>query len=129
MLLFYLYIFCIFYWSNNVSNIKILFYSENAQTQIEIEEYITDDITKKILSHQLDAADIYGLECNGRLNKLMGFVIASFKSHYNGKDVSSIKKLDHLTKDISIPSKSRKNIANNLNVSYFYLMHISLFNR
>ena len=63
------------------------------------------------------------------LIKLTGFVIVSFKSHYNGKDVSSIKKLDHLTKDILIPSRSGKNIANNLNVRYLYLMHIFLFNK
>ena len=88
----------------------ILFYSESSQTQIEIEEYITDDITKKVLSRQLGAADIFELERNGGLNKLTEFVIASFKSHYNGKDVSSIKKLDHLTKDILIPSRSGKNI-------------------
>jgi hypothetical protein len=59
------------------------------------------------------------LDRDGGLLKLAEFVQASFKLHYKKRDVNGIKTLDAMTKDLLIPSRSGKDIANSLKVSYF----------
>ena len=88
-------------------------------TPNQIKEYISDDVTKKVLGRQLGAVDISKLNCDGCLSSLTEFVRSSFRLHFRERDVNGVKKLDPMTKDLLIPSRSAKNIANSLNVSYF----------
>ncbi len=90
----------------------------SARTTINIKDYITDDVTKNMLSRQLGAVDLFELERNDGIKKLTEFVLESFKSHFKGRDNEGVKKLDHITKDLKIPSRSGKNIANILKVSF-----------
>jgi hypothetical protein len=95
-----------------------LVYNESTRTSINIEDYISNDITKNVLSRQLGAVDLFELERSNGIETLTEFVLASFKSHFNGRDNEGVKKLDHITKDLKIPSRSGKNIANVLKVSF-----------
>lgn len=88
-------------------------------TPNQIKEYISDDVTKKVLGRQLGAVDSSKLDRDGCLSRLTEFVRSSFKLHFRERDVSGVKRLDTMTKDLLIPSRSAKNIANSLNVSYF----------
>ena len=76
------------------------------------------DVAKKVLNRFLEAVIVSELYKNGGLETLQKFVIESFKAHYNSKNIKAIKELDSITKDLLIPSRSGKNIANFLNVSF-----------
>src|SRR5690348_17117622 len=92
----------------------------------EIEHLVGETITKTILSRQLGAVNITQLKEEGGLEILMKFVRESFKSTWNGKNLSAIKSLDTMTKDLQIPSRSGKDIANLSKVSYYILFINSL---
>ena len=65
-----------------------------------------------MLSCQLGAVDISELERNDGLKKLIEFVQKTFKVHFNGRDNKVLRKLEYITKDLRIPSRSGRNIAN-----------------
>ena len=50
--------------------------------------------------------------------KLTEFVRASFQASFNRRNVEEVKRLNYITKDLQIPSKSKKNIANLINVKF-----------
>ena len=79
---------------------------------MKVEDFITDDVTKKILHRQLEAVNILELERSDGMKKLTEFVIASFKSHFDNRDNEKIKKLNYIMKDLKIPSRSGKDLAN-----------------
>lgn len=79
----------------------------------------------KVLSRQLSAVNTSKLKESG-VETLIEFVRESFKVSWRGKDLTAIKSLDRITKDLEIPSRSGRNIANFLNVSYFHI-HNHLF--
>lgn len=74
---------------------------------------------QKILSRQLVAVNIAELINNRGLDVLVDFVREAFKISWNGKNLSAIKDLDRMTKELSIPSRSGSKIVNSLSVSYF----------
>ena len=88
-------------------------------TPNQIKEYISDDVTKKVLGCQLGAVDILKLDRDGCLSSLTEFVKLSFRLHFRERDINGVKRLDTMIKNLLIPSKSTKNIVNSLNVSYF----------
>lgn len=94
-----------------------LIYSATSSTEIAIEDYIDDDATKKVFSRQFLAVNTIELGRSDGMSKLTEFVRESFRAHYDGRNNDKVKQLDHMTKDLSIPSRSGSNIANDLNVS------------
>ena len=71
-------------------------------------------VIKKVLSRQLAAINQQILKQNGSLEKLVDFVRESFKVSWQEKDLDAIKSLDYMTKDLTIPSRSEKNICNEI---------------
>jgi hypothetical protein len=54
---------------------------------------------------------------NGGFEMLVNFVRESFKVSWGGKNLSAIKELDSMTKEMKIPSRSGSGIVNSLSVS------------
>ena len=84
-------------------------------------------VIKKVLSRQLAAVNQQTLKQIGSLEKLVEFVQESFKVSWRGKDLSAIKSLDYMTKNLTIPSRSGRNFCNKLNVSYLFFHLILIF--
>jgi hypothetical protein len=63
--------------------------------------------------------NISELMSNGGFDTLVDFVRETFKVSWNGKNLSAVKDLDSMTKELSIPSRSGSKIVNSLSVSYF----------
>lgn len=78
----------------------------------DIEQFIGETVTMKVLSRQLAAVNISQLKDNGGFEPLVEFVRESFKVSWRGKDLQAIKSLDVITRDLKIPSRSGKDIAN-----------------
>jgi hypothetical protein len=83
-------------------------------------------VTKKVLSRQFAAVNQQILKQTGSLEKLVEFVQESFKVSWQGKDLSAIKSLDYMTKNLTIPSRSGRNFCNKLSVSYLLFFHLIL---
>lgn len=77
-------------------------------------------VTNKVLSRQLSAVNQQTLKQTSSLEKLVEFVQESFKVSWQGKDLSAIKSLDYMTKNLTIPSRSGRNFCNKLSVSYLF---------
>lgn len=87
-------------------------------------DFISEEVvTKRILKRQLAVVDTNELKKMDSFEKLIEFARETFKIHWKSKDLEAVKKLDYITKDIYIPSRSGFNIANNLMVYilFFYL--------
>jgi hypothetical protein len=69
-------------------------------------------VVKKVLSWQLSAVNQFTLKEIGSLKRLVNFIQESFKVSWQGKNLDAIKSLDHMTKDLTIPSRSEKNFCN-----------------
>jgi len=93
-----------------------LIYSKKSSTRIEIEDYIDWNVTKKILSHQLDGVNIHELERSNGKKTLIEFVHQNFHAHFNGRDNDKVKALNQITRDLRIPSRSGNNLVNILDV-------------
>ena len=89
-----------------------MIYREKSSITIKVEDFITDDVTKKILHHQLEAINILKLKRSGEMKKLTEFVITSFKSHFDNRDNEKVKKLNYIMKELKILSRSGKDLAN-----------------
>jgi hypothetical protein len=83
----------------------------------EVKEIITEEVATKVLNRQLAAVNQQALKQIGSMEKLIEFVQESFKVSWKGKDLNAIKSLDYMTKDLTIPSRSGKNICNKLTIS------------
>ena len=105
----------------------MIYNERNENSNIIIEEFIDENITKKILGRQLAAVNISELSFTGGFKVLVDFVQSSLRSSLNGKNINAIKNLDVITTNLVIPSKSGRNIANFLDVSYFYLIQITFY--
>jgi hypothetical protein len=80
-----------------------------------VNEFISEEIvTKKILKRYLEAVDIGKLRRGDTLEKLIELSRESFKVHWRGRNLNEIKSLDHLTRNLTIPSQSGLNISNSL---------------
>ena|GEM_PF-6029427 len=87
---------------------------ENLTDEI-VNEFISEEIvTKKLLKRHLEAVDIRKLRRGVALEKLIELSRESFKVHWRGKNLSEIKSLDRLTRNLTIPSQSGLNISSSL---------------
>jgi len=111
------------YYSSNKLNYLYLYREESrVPSMSEIKEFITDEVVmKKVLSRQLAAVNQQALKQSGSLEKLVEFIRESFRMSWGGKNLNVIKSLDHMTKDITIPSRSGNNICNKIAVSCLYI--------
>ena len=94
-----------------------MIHSANSLERTSIEDYIGTNVTKKVLSRQLGVVNMYKLERNDRMKSLIEFVRQSFNAHFDGRDNEKIKTLDHITKNLRIPSRSGNNLVNDLKLS------------
>jgi hypothetical protein len=81
---------------------------------------------KKILGRYLSAVNVSELSSTA-LNVLVKFVQSSLKSSLDGRNINAIRSLDVMTTNLEIPSRSGNNVANILNVSYFYLIQTTFY--
>ena len=92
--------------------------SRNGQTstpsRTDIDEFITQDVVKQILKRYLSGTNMDGLKKCGTMDSLETLIKEAFKIYYKKYDIQAIKKLDYLTIDCKILSKSGKNIASRL---------------
>ena len=79
--------------------------------------YITEKVTEKFLSCQLEGANLSKLKNISSFEVLDNFIRESFRISWNGKNLEAVKLLDGITKDLLILSRSWSNIVNLLNVS------------
>jgi len=108
--------------SNTVDEFKEIRKNRGATgnlSQKEVKEYIDESLVQKLLSRQFVAVNISELMSNGGFDTLVDFVRETFKVSWNGKNLSAVKDLDSMTKELSIPSRSGSKIVNSLSVSYF----------
>jgi len=83
-------------------------------------------VIKKVLTRQLAAVNQQTLKQTDSLAKLVEFVQESFKVSWQERDLSAIKSLDFMTKNLTIPSRSGRNFCNKLSVSYLFFFHLIL---
>ena len=83
-------------------------------SRTDIDEFITQDVIKQILKRYLSGTNMDGLKKCGTMNSLETLIKEAFKIYYKKYDIQAIKKLDYLTIDCKVPSKSGKNIASRL---------------
>ncbi|CAG8780453.1 12314_t:CDS:2, partial [Rhizophagus irregularis] len=76
--------------------------STGSLSQKELIDYVDEEFVQKILSRQLVAVNISELTRNG------GFDIL------NRKNLSAVKELDNITKELTIPSRSGNKIVDSL---------------
>ncbi|UZO23420.1 uncharacterized protein OCT59_015760 [Rhizophagus irregularis] len=93
--------------------------STGSLSQKELIDYVDEEFVQKILSRQLVAVNISELTRNGGFDILVDFVRETFKVSWNRKNLSAIKELDNITKELTIPSRSGNKIVDSLSVSYF----------
>jgi hypothetical protein len=83
--------------------------------QQAIEQFIDESVViKRVLQRYIASTNESEFRRNGALTKLVKFVRKCFKIHYTRKDNNRVKKLDGLTKDLVIPSRSGRNLASSL---------------
>ncbi|UZO16026.1 uncharacterized protein OCT59_007427 [Rhizophagus irregularis] len=83
-------------------------------SQKEIKEYVDENVMQKLLNRQLAAVNILELTNNGGTDTLVEFVKEAVRVSWDGKNLSGIKELDTMTKNLIIPSRSRSDIVNTL---------------
>ena len=93
-----------------------MIHSDSSPETISIDDYVDINVTKKVLSRQLGAVNMYEMERNNGMRSLIEFTRQSFRAHYNGRVTNKIKTLDHITKNLIIPSRSGSDLVNNLNL-------------
>ncbi|GBC30552.2 hypothetical protein GLOIN_2v1876551 [Rhizophagus irregularis DAOM 181602=DAOM 197198] len=88
--------------------------STGSLSQKELIDYVDEEFVQKILSRQLVAVNISELTRNGGFDILVDFVRETFKVSWNRKNLSAIKELDNITKELTIPSRSGNKIVDSL---------------
>ncbi|UZO04218.1 uncharacterized protein OCT59_024609 [Rhizophagus irregularis] len=83
-------------------------------SQKEIKEYVDENVMQKLLNRQLTAVNILELTNNGGTDTLVEFVKEAVHVSWDGKNLSGIKELDTMTKNLIIPSRSGSDIVNTL---------------
>ncbi|GBC51885.2 hypothetical protein GLOIN_2v1786777 [Rhizophagus irregularis DAOM 181602=DAOM 197198] len=83
-------------------------------SQKEIKEYVDENVMQKLLNRQLAAVNILELTNNGGTDTLVEFVKKAVHVSWDGKNLSGIKELDIMTKNLIIPSRSGSDIVNTL---------------
>ncbi|CAB4431786.1 unnamed protein product [Rhizophagus irregularis] len=90
--------------------------STGSLSQKELIDYVDKEFVQKILSRQLVAVNISELTRNGGFDILVNFVRETFRVSWNGKNLSAVKELDNITKELMIPSRSGNKIVDSLSV-------------
>ncbi|UZO19133.1 uncharacterized protein OCT59_010433 [Rhizophagus irregularis] len=90
--------------------------STGSLSQKELIDYVDEEFVQKILSRQLVAVNISELTRNGGFDILVDFVRETFKVSWNGKNLSAVKELDNITKELTIPSRSGNKIVDSLSL-------------
>ena len=80
----------------------------------EIVLFIDENKTIKMLTRWLNGTNMIELKAQGSLRVLRKFVQSAFVMNYDKREIERTKTLDRMTKDIAIPSRNGRNIANNL---------------
>ncbi|GES92054.1 hypothetical protein GLOIN_2v1876551 [Rhizophagus clarus] len=80
----------------------------------EVKDYVDEHFVQKLLNRQLAAVNLSEMKKIGSFDTLIDFIRETFKIFWNGKDLSAVKNLDSITKDIIIPSRSGNRIVNSL---------------
>ncbi|GBC39106.2 hypothetical protein GLOIN_2v1786777 [Rhizophagus irregularis DAOM 181602=DAOM 197198] len=73
-------------------------------SQKEIKEYFDENVMQKLLNRQLAAVNILELTNNGGTDMLVEFVKEAIRVSWDGKNLSGIKELYTMTKNLIIPS-------------------------
>jgi hypothetical protein len=82
-----------------------------APTEAEIEEFLSNEVVEQILNRYLKGTDKTKFKKCGTMEKLILFVREAFKIHYIKYNTKAVKKLDSITMDCKVPSRSGKSIA------------------
>ncbi|CAB4403285.1 unnamed protein product [Rhizophagus irregularis] len=90
--------------------------STGSLSQKELIDYVDKEFVQKILSRQLVAVNISELTRNGGFDILVNFVRETFRVSWNGKNLSAVKELDNITKELMIPSRSGNKIVDSLSL-------------
>ncbi|GBC32936.2 uncharacterized protein OCT59_007220 [Rhizophagus irregularis] len=90
--------------------------STGSLSQKELIDYVDKEFVQKILSQQLVAVNISELTRNEEFDILVDFVRETFKVSWNGKNLSAVKELDNITKELTIPSRSGNKIVDSLSL-------------
>ncbi|PKC03538.1 hypothetical protein RhiirA5_380096 [Rhizophagus irregularis] len=80
----------------------------SAPSRTEIDEFITHVVAKQVLKRYLNGTNVDRLIKCGTMDKLETLIKEAFKICYNNYDIQAVKKLDDLTIDCKVPSKSGK---------------------
>ncbi|UZO00448.1 uncharacterized protein OCT59_011581 [Rhizophagus irregularis] len=80
----------------------------------EIKEYVDENVMQKLLNCQLAAVNILELTNNGGTDTLVEFVKEAVCISWDGKNLSGIKELYTMTKNLINPSRSGSDIVNTL---------------
>ncbi|GBC23977.2 hypothetical protein GLOIN_2v1769062 [Rhizophagus irregularis DAOM 181602=DAOM 197198] len=90
--------------------------STGSLSQKELIDYVDEEFVQKILSRQLVAVNISELTRNGGFDILVDFVRETFKVSWNRKNLSAIKELDNITKELTISFRSGNKIVDSLSL-------------
>ncbi|CAB4431079.1 unnamed protein product [Rhizophagus irregularis] len=90
--------------------------STGSLSQKELIDYVDKEFVQKILSRQLVAVNISELTRNGGFDILVNFVRETFRVSWNRKNLSAVKELDNITKELMIPSRSGNKIVDSLSL-------------
>jgi hypothetical protein len=83
--------------------------------QNAVNQFIDESVVaKRVLQRYIASTNEAELRRNGAFTKLVQFVRECFRVHYKNKDIGRVKKLDVLTRDLVIPSRSGRNLASSL---------------
>ena len=80
----------------------------------EIFAFVDESVTTNVLERWLNATNTTELRDQNTLYTLRKFVRRAFVINYDSRDTEVTKTLDSITKDIAVPSRNGRNIANNL---------------
>ena len=77
----------------------------------DVEDFIDKNIVIKLINRYILATNEVKPRKYRSLRKLILLVCETFKIHWRGKNIEQVKTLDSITKNMNVPSRSRKNIA------------------
>ena len=85
-------------------------------TETEIKEFLSQEVIERILNRYLKGTNKTKLKKCGTMEQLVLFIREAFKVHYVKYNTKAIKKLDRITIDCKVPSRSGKNISSKLSL-------------
>ena len=101
---------------NKLKEIRLREGQRNTPTGLEIEEFISQEVVEEILKNYLKGTNKRKLKQCGTMDQLILFVREAFKVHYAIYDTKAIIRLNYITLDCKVPSRSGKNIASKLSL-------------